>query len=292
MPTVSIIVCAYNEGENIGPVVSALRKYFGWCEIVVVDDGSTDTTYEVARTLLPETTVRHHKNRGQGASIKTGIRHATGDFVVLVDGDGQHPIEAIRDVINLLVEKPDIDAVLTQRDNLYSSGHLRSIGKIIINYVSKRLTGEEIRDNNCGLRAFKRSKILPFLFQLPDRFSFSTTSTVLAYKEDFAISWVNIFMLKRTNGTSRVSIRDGFGTLILVFRLIVLFDPLKFFIPLSVYSFFMGLASIALSLLTSGTIGKNYIFFFLFSSLAFILGLLSEQITNLRKEIVNLKHDR
>ncbi|MEI6206176.1 MAG: glycosyltransferase family 2 protein [Desulfuromonadales bacterium] len=290
--TNSIIVPAFNEGDNIAQVLNELMAAFPDCEIIVVDDGSSDNTYETASQYLPRTTMRHNTNRGQGASIKTGIMKATGDFVILVDGDGQHPIEGIRDIINYIRENPDIDSVLTNRENIYSSGHVRSIGKILINYVVNKLTREHIRDCNCGLRAFRRNKIIPFLFQLPNGFSYSTTSTVLSYMEDFKTTWLPITMRQRTQGVSQVRVRHAFDTLVLVFRLIVLFDPLRFFVPLCGYSFFLGILSISLSVLTNDNIGKNYIFFFLFGSLAFILGLLSEQVANMRKEIISLRHDR
>jgi glycosyltransferase involved in cell wall biosynthesis len=286
MKNVSIVIPAFNEGKNIGPVLRELKDCFPECEIVVVDDCSCDDTREKAEALSPHVFVRHRTNRGQGASLKTGILAASGEYVVLVDGDGQHPIEGIAELMRRIRERPELDAVLTERDNLYSSGFTRSIGKIVINLVTRRLTGEKVRDNNCGLRAFRRSAIVPFLFMLPDRFAFSTTSTVLAYKEGFLLEWVSISMRKRLNGESQVRIRHGAETLLLVLRLIVLFEPLQFFLPLSLYTWLTGGASITLSILVSGTIGKNYIFFFLFGSLAFILGFISEQIMLLRKEML------
>lgn len=292
MTRISIIVAAYNEGGSIAAVLEELKESLPQCETVVVDDGSSDDTFAVARGIFPNSTLRHNFNRGQGAALKTGIRHATGDFVILVDGDGQHPLEAIRAVVARVLEDPSLDAVFTERDNLYSSGNLRSIGKFVINRVVHSLTGQKIRDVNCGLRAFRRQKIVPFLFQFPDAFSFSTTSTVLGYMENFRIDWVRISMAKRQNGTSQLRARHALNTVVLVFRLIVLFDPLRFFVPLSAYAFLFGVLSIAYSLLASGDTGKNYIFLFLFGSLAFIMGLLSEQIANLRKEMVALKNDR
>ena len=288
----SIVVAAYNEGGNLAAVLGELALSLPECEVVVVDDGSSDDTFAIANRFFPATSFRHNKNRGQGASLKTGIRNASGDFVVLMDGDGQHPIEAVRAVIARVRDDPSLDAVLTRRDNIYSSGHLRSIGKLLINHVAHRLTGEDIRDANCGLRAFRRSRIIPFFFQLPDAFSFSTTSTVLSYMEDFRLTWLDISMSPRKNGTSQVQVRHGVNTLVLVFRLIVLFNPLKFFLPLAGYAFLVGGVSIALSLLSSGDLGKNYIFFFLFGSLAFILGLLSEQLSNIRRELVFIKNGR
>lgn len=288
---ISIIVPAYNEGENIGKVLGEIRELFPDFETVVIDDGSDDSTHDIARIYFPETTLRHHKNLGLGASLKTGIRHATGDFVICVDADGQHPLESVREIARLIQGEPGIDAVLTERENAYSSGAVRSIGKLMINWVTRRLTGERIRDVNCGLRAFRRQRILPFLFLLPDGFSFSTTSTILAYKENFRFKWVRITMGKREGGKSQVRIRHGLDTLILVCRLIVLFDPLRFFLPVTIYSILLGVVSILLSLMTSETIGKNYIFFFLFASLSFLLGLISEQMTTIRKEIVQIKND-
>lgn len=288
----SIVVPAYNEAGNIESLLRKLGSSLPECEVVVVDDGSSDDTFAIASRFFPQTAFRHNKNRGQGAALKTGIRRASGEFVVLVDGDGQHPVEAVRAVIERIQADPTLDAVLTRRDNIYSSGPLRSLGKMAINFVAHKLTGEDIRDANCGLRAFRRAKIIPFFFQLPDAFSFSTTSTVLAYMEDFRLTWIDISMRQRENGTSQVRMSHGINTIVLVFRLIVLFNPLKFFLPLTGYAFLLGVLAIVLSFFTSNSLGKNYIFFFLFGSLSFILGLLSEQLSNIRKELVFIKNDR
>ena len=288
----SIVVPAYNEAGNIESLLQKLGSSLPECEVIVVDDGSSDATFAIASRIFPDTTFRHNKNRGQGATLKTGIRKASGEFVVLVDGDGQHPVEAVQAVIERVQADPTLDAVLTRRDNIYSSGHLRSLGKLVINFVAHKLTGEDIRDANCGLRAFRRAKIIPFFFQLPDAFSFSTTSTVLAYMEDFRLAWIDISMRLREKGTSQVRMSHGINTIVLVFRLIVLFNPLKFFLPLTGYAFLLGVFASMLSFFTSNSLGKNYIFFFLFGSLSFILGLLSEQLSNIRKELVFIKNDR
>jgi glycosyltransferase involved in cell wall biosynthesis len=286
---ISFIIPAYNEEETIGIVLKQLKETFGDQEIVVVDDASTDNTAWTAKETGADKVIRHNINRGPGAAFKTGVIHAAGDFIILVDADGQHPLTEVRKVVDYVLQNPLIDAVFTERKNLYSSGFVRSVGKFLIRSVVKRLAGKGIRDHNCGLRAFKRGKILPFLFMLPDGFSFATTSLVLAYKEDFCMHWIEITMERRKTGTSQVRIKHGINTLLLVLRLIVIFDPLKFFLPLTGYSFLLGLMSIITSLLTSRTIGKNYIFFFLFGMLIFVLGLLSEQIATLRKEIAFLK---
>jgi glycosyltransferase involved in cell wall biosynthesis len=286
---ISFILPAYNEEETIGIVLKQLKETFGDQEIVVVDDASTDDTYSISIEAGADQVIRHNKNRGPGAAFKTGVSQATGEFIVLVDADDQHPIEEIKKVVAYVLETPAIDAVFTERRNVYSSGFIRSAGKFLISSVVRGLIGENIRDHNCGLRAFKRARIMPFLFMLPDGFSYVTTSLVLSYKEDFCMHWIDINMKQRNSGKSQVKVRHGFNTFLLVFRLIVNFDPMKFFIPLAGLSFFIGILTIIYGMISYGGPGKNYIFFFLFGSLVFVLGLLSEQISILRKEILNLK---
>lgn len=286
---VTFIIPAYNEEDNIAAVIKALSGRFPDAEIVVVDDASTDRTFQEAKESGLCTAIRHRKNRGYGAALKTGILSASGEFVVFVDGDGQHPLDEIQKVVNVLHEDAEVDAVLTRRRNIYSSGPIRGIGKVMINYVTRSLANENIQDSNSGLRAFRRSKIRPFLFMMPEGFSFSTTSTILAYKEDFLLRWIDIDMAVRKGGKSQVRVKHGINTMLLVIRLIVIFDPLRFFLPLSGYAFVLGILSIIASILTSQTIGKNYIFFLLFGMLSFILGLLSEQISTLRKEVSIMK---
>jgi len=292
MATISFIIPAYNEAESIGKVITLLKENFAGSEIIVVDDGSSDSTAAVARSAGPANVLRHDRNRGYGAALKTGFLHASGEFVIMVDADGQYPVDEIRKVVDCLREQQDIDAILSERVNRYASGIVRSAGKILIARIVKMLINEPVRDHNCGLRAFRREKILPFLFLLPEGFSFSTTSFILAYKENFRIARLEVSVDRRTSGKSQVTMKSGLDTIVLVLRLMVIFDPLKFFLPVAGYSFLLGVLSIVISLIDSRTLGKNYIFFFLLGTLIFILGLLSEQIMTLRKEIGNMKSGR
>lgn len=286
---ISFVIPAFNEGNTINTVIEMLKNNFTEQEIIVVDDASTDDTREKAVRAGADKVIKHNKNRGPGASSKTGIMHSSGDFIIIVDADGQHPIDEIKKVFDYVMKNPQIDAVFTERANVYSSGLIRSTGKVLINYVVQRLIEEKINDHNCGLRAFRKKKILPFIFMLPDGFSYVTTSLVLAYKEDFCIHWINITMKQRETGKSHVKIRHGLNTILLIFRLIVNFDPMKFFMPLVWLSFVIGILSIIYNWVFYGGPGKNYIFFFLFGTLIFVLGILSEQMSVLRKEILNLK---
>lgn len=291
---ISFIIPSYNEEETIGTVLKELKDAFRDQEILVIDDASTDNTFKIAEEICPGKVLRHIRNRGYGAALKTGLLNAAGEFAVFVDGDGQHSIEDINKVVGIITNNPELDSVLTERKNIYTSGAVRSIGKLLINQTIKKLTDKKIKDSNSGLRAFRIMKIVPFLFMLPNGFSFSTTSTVLSYKEDFNMQWIEIHMKERKHGKSHVRIRHGFDTLLLIIRLIVIFDPLRFFLPVAGASLMLGCVSIVNAVITSGTLGKNYIFFFLFGVLMFILGLLSEQISMLRKEItfVKTKNDR
>jgi len=292
MATISFIIPAYNEAETIGKVITLLKENFAGSEIIVVDDGSTDSTSAVARSAGLSQVLRHDRNRGYGAALKTGFLHAKGEFVVMVDADGQYPVEEIRKVVDCLREQQDLDVILGERVNRYDSGIVRSAGKMLIARIVRMLINEPVRDHNCGLRAFRREKILPFLFLLPEGFSFSTTSFILAYKENFRIARLEVSVDRRTSGKSQVTMKSGLDTIVLVLRLMVIFDPLKFFLPVAGYSFLLGVLSIVISLIDSRTLGKNYIFFFLLGTLIFILGLLSEQIMTLRKEIGNMKSGR
>jgi len=286
---VSFIIPAYNEEDTIGIVLKELKDAFSDQEILVIDDASTDDTFKTAEEICPGKVLKHNRNRGYGAALKTGVLNTAGEFVIFIDGDGQHSIEDIKKIVDAINKNPELDSVLTERRNIYASGAVRSLGKLLINHTIKRLTHERIKDSNSGLRAFKRMKLYPFLFMMPNGFSFSTTSTVLSYKEDFNLQWIEINMKERKYGKSQVKIRHGFDTLLLIIRLIVIFDPLKFFLPLTGASLLLGCISIINAVITSGTLGKNYIFFFIFGVLMFILGLLSEQISTLRKEISSIR---
>jgi glycosyltransferase involved in cell wall biosynthesis len=284
----SIIIPCYNEGNTIVEVITELREYLdgylkGQYEILVVDDGSTDDTRERLAQLSGIQVIRHQLNRGYGASIKTGLRQAAGSFAATFDGDGQHYPE---DLVKLLqkIKGEGLDLVVGARSKLFHSNLWRMPGKWLLTWLANYLSKTKIPDLNSGLRVFNKEIISRYLHLCPDRFSFSTTSTLIFLNRGYPLAFVPIGIKKR-HGESTVSLMTGYETLLLILRLICLFEPLRIFIPASMILVFIGtmLGIYPFFILKRG-LTTGSVLVILAGILVFFFGLLADQISSLRKE--------
>jgi glycosyltransferase involved in cell wall biosynthesis len=229
---VTIIIPAYNEEEGIANVITQLKELFknGYYEILVIDDGSTDNTYKLA-TDTGVKVVRHPYNKGYGAALKTGIRNAEADVVLFIDADGQHQPSDIKKIIQYIGE---YDMVVGARTKKSKISLLRRPGKKILSITANYLAGMKIPDLNSGFRALEKSIAQEFMHILPNSFSFSTTITLALINSGYSVKYVPIEAPGGV-GTSKIKpFRDGFNFIMLIIRTIVLFDPLKVFLPISI----------------------------------------------------------
>lgn len=241
-PDVTIVIPAYNEASAIASVVRTLRARYPRFEILVVDDGSADDTARVA-AAEGAVVVRHHENQGYGSTWKTGVAEARAPVVVFFDGDGQMNAE---DVERLLAEMraTGADMVSGARQNASGSPLLRRPGKELLRRMAQFLVSRKIADLNCGLRAVKVEVLRRYLHLLPQGFSASTTSLMVFMQRGYLVKFVPITVRKRVGSSTVRIISDGFGTLMLILRLIALFNPMRVFLPIS-------LGTVALSLIYS-----------------------------------------
>lgn len=224
---VTIVVPAFNEERGIGPVIEALARLDSRPRILVIDDGSSDATGAVARAAGARV-IRHARNRGYGAAVKTGVRNARTRYVLLCDADGQHRAE---DVAKLIAARHPEAMIVGERAQGAYQVASRKPGKWLLTKVAESIAGERIPDLNSGLRIFDRALVSRFLYLLPDGFSASTTVTLLFYRRGFDIRYVPIQTVMRV-GTSTVKpLRDGLATLYLILKLVIVFHPLRFFVP-------------------------------------------------------------
>lgn len=284
--TLSVVIPAFNEETAIGPALQELLSQCGgvFQEIWVVDDGSTDgTAQRVEAVALEQPKVkllRHGVNRGYGASLKTGLRAAQTDFVLTMDADGQHRPQ---DVLRLWEACQGEDMLVGARQGLVHSQLWRMPGKWLLAHMAQFLTKRKIPDLNSGLRLFRREVILKYLPLHPDGFSFSTTSTITFLSLGMRVKYVPIEVKSRI-GKSTVKIKTGFSTIILIFRLATLFNPLKIFLPISFAMFVIGcLWTIPYVILHRG-VSVGAMLFLVGSLQIFAIGLISDQISQLRLE--------
>ena len=284
----SVIIPCYNEGGVIGNVIEELQTYLDEhlkdrYEILIIDDGSTDETPEKLAHLKDVRVIRHRVNRGYGAAIKTGVRQAKGSLLATYDGDGQHYPE---DLVKLLrkIKDEDLALVVGARTKTFHSNLWRMPGKWILGWLANYLTKTKIPDLNSGLRAFKRDIISRYLHLCSDRFSFSTTSTLVFLNRGYPISFMPI-KTKNRQGKSTVTLMTGYDTMILIIRTITLFDPLRIYMPVSITLVMIGVIY-GLYILFSVKLGLSTgaLLIILSGILLFFFGLLADQISELRKE--------
>jgi len=278
--TTSIIVPALNEAEAIADLVRALRGSAPWHEVIVVDDGSTDGTGERAREA-GAVVVRHPYNKGNGAAVKSGVRRATGDAILIVDGDGQHrPADAVR-LVNRLDE---YDLVVGARSAATQATTARRLGNALLNRLATYLTDREIPDLTSGFRAARRECMLEFLHLLPNGFSTPTTTTLAFIKGGYSVAFEPIDAEQR-QGKSKIRLaRDGAKFFLILLKIITIFSPLKIFVPVSVVTFLLGFGYAVWTAVSQSHVTNSSVLLILLAVVIFLVGLVSEQISALRFE--------
>ena len=281
MPSVSIILPAYNEAEVIGTVLESLLAIASdeW-EVIVVDDGSTDETASRA-AIDGVIVVRHPYNKGNGASVKTGLRTASGDAVCLMDADGQHDPRQIADLIAGL---GTYDLVIGARQDGGGGGLLRRLGNTFYNWLATYLSNQRVLDLTSGFRAAWRDKMVEFLPLYPNGFSYPTTSTLAFIKAGYNVGFVPISVSKRV-GKSKIRLfTDGAKFVVIALRMIVLFSPMRVFLPASLLLFAGGAGYGAYTIATELHVTNTTVLLCTMSVVTFLIGLVSEQIALMRFE--------
>jgi glycosyltransferase involved in cell wall biosynthesis len=275
----SIIIPAKNESAALGLFLENLRGKYRDAEIIVVDDGSSDQTSDIAIATGCRV-IRHPYSKGNGAAIKTGARHANGDVLVFMDGDGQHRPEDIHRLMAKLEE--GYDMVVGARVSRKSQAGLhRAAANGFYNRFATWMTGHEVSDLTSGFRAVKASLFKRFLYLLPNGFSYPTTITMSFFRSGYSVAYEPIEVDKRI-GKSHIRLwRDGLRFLLIIFKIGTLFSPLKLFLPISMAFFLTGAGYYLYTYLISGRFTNMSALLFITTVLVFLIGLVSEQITTL-----------
>ncbi|MCB9858397.1 MAG: glycosyltransferase family 2 protein [Phycisphaerales bacterium] len=279
----TILIPAYNESHSIGRVLDEIGMPSSCAEVLVVDDGSDDATAEIASNHGARV-IRHRRNRGYGASLRTGIEAVKTEYVVCCDADGQHRLE---DLIRIAEEAPDYDMVVGMRERSSHRDWMRWPGKVILAIFANILTSQKIPDLNSGLRSFRVSVIRKYLHLMPPGFSFSTTSTIALLSMGYFVKYVPIVVKKRDGRKSTVRIfRDGMRVMLLLVNLTTLFNPLRVFLPVSL-SLIVGSALyfVLYSWFVDVDVTPVMVMLFITGVLVFLLGAVCEQVSAIRREL-------
>src|SRR5262245_44290199 len=275
---VSVVIPALNEAGAIAEVVRGLAAAASWAGILVVDDGSGDET--AAREAAAGARVlRQPYTKGNGAAVKTGIRAAAGDYLLIIDGDGQHPPS---DAVRLASRLGEYDLVVGARAPGTQAGLTRRAGNALLNGLASFLTEREIPDLTSGFRAARRDCLLEFLHLLPNGFSTPTTTTIAFLRAGYNVAFEPIDARQRV-GESKIRLsRDGPKFLLIMMRVMTIFSPLRIFLPISVVSFLAGAAYAVYTIIEQGKIPNGAVLLIMFAVIVFLVGLVSDQVAALR----------
>lgn len=276
---ISVVIPAHNEEKAIGTVLDELIEVLEGqaYEIIVVDDGSTDSTAKIVQKKDSVKLIQHPYNKGYGAAIKTGIKNATNDLILIIDGDGSYPAKAIPELLN---EANNYDMVVGARTGKEVKIQLyRRPAKWFLSKLANYLAETKIPDLNSGMRIFRKKDIEKFLNILPSKFSFTTTMTLVYHTSELLVKYVPINYYKRAGKSKIKPFKDGLNFIMLIIRTTTYFNPLKVFLPISIVLFVFGF----IILLYQGIVARNIadlpVMLILAAFQIWFLGLLADLIT-------------
>lgn len=277
----SVVIPAFNEEKAIAMTVAEVRDSLSHLpisfEIVVVDDGSIDGTREAAQKSGAKV-VANAKNLGYGASLKRGIAAGDSKYIAIIDADGTYPASNIPKMLELA---QSADMVVGARNaNMKNVPMIRRIPKFILGKIANFMARQTIPDLNSGLRVFQRKSLTAFLPLLPKGFSFTTTITLCMICSDLTVEYIPIEYRRRI-GRSSIRWTDFFKFILLIVRSIVLFSPLRVFIPLGTVVFVPGIAKLAYDALVVGNVSESAVLGVLVAIIIWTFGLMADMIARL-----------
>jgi glycosyltransferase involved in cell wall biosynthesis len=277
----SVVMPAFNEEKAIGQTVAEVHDSLSSLpldfEIIVVNDGSTDGTRTAAEKSGAKV-ITTEENRGYGAALKTGILAGTSTYVAIIDADGTYPASGIPLMLQLA---RSADMVVAARDaGMTNVPLIRRPAKLILSKFANFLAQRKIPDLNSGLRVFRRTSLLRFLPLLPSGFSFTTTITLCMICSELTVKYVPIDYRRRI-GRSSMRATDFLNFLLLVLRAIVLFNPLRVFLPIGAVLFILGAVKLVYDVLTVENLSESALLGVLGAVMIWTFGLLADMISRL-----------
>ena len=275
---ISVILPAKNESAAISQTIAQIQQLQRAHEIIVVNDGSTDNTKEIAEQS-GATVITHPYSKGNGAAIKTGARAATGDIIVFMDADGQHDPQDIPKLLEKINQGYDLVVGARQKGSQASVG--RGVANALYNNLATYMTEQKVEDLTSGFRAVRAEKFREFIYLLPNGFSYPTTSTMAFFRAGYSVTYIPIHAAKRIGKSHIQPLKDGVRFFLIIFKIATLFSPLKMFLPIAVVLFLMATGWYGHTLYEFGRFTNMSALLYTGSVMIFLMGLISEQITAL-----------
>ncbi|SDO99714.1 glycosyltransferase family 2 protein [Desulforhopalus singaporensis] len=277
---VTILLPAYNEELAIGETIRKIHGLYPDFEILVIDDGSTDNTMQAAMDAGANVWP-HPYNIGNGAAIKTGLRMARGEYIIMMDADGQHKPE---DIAKLLEYKDRYDMVVGARNNKSDTSLHRDLANKIYNWFASYVTKFQVEDLTSGFRLIKKNVVKQFIYLLPNTFSYPSTLTMAYLRSGYTVKYVPIETLARKGKSKIKLVHDGIRFLLIISKVATLFSPLRVFLPVSFSLFVIGLFYYFYTFMVSSRFTNMSALLFSSSLIIGMMGLVSEQISQMRYE--------
>ncbi|MTD10598.1 glycosyltransferase [Acinetobacter sp. YIM 103518] len=275
---VSVVLPAKNESGAIGTTISKILNLKLVDEVLVINDGSTDNTAELAQKAGARV-ISHPYSKGNGSAIKTGARNASGDIIIFMDADGQHDPQDIPKLLEKIHAGYDLVVGARQKGSQASVG--RGIANKFYNNLASYMTEHKVEDLTSGFRAVKADKFREFLYLLPNGFSYPTTSTMAFFRAGYSICYVPIHASQRIGKSHIKPLRDSIRFFLIIFKIATLYSPLKMFFPMAILLFLMGTGWYGYTLYEYHRFTNMSALFYTGSIMIFLMGLISEQITTL-----------
>jgi glycosyltransferase involved in cell wall biosynthesis len=283
----TVIIPSFNEFENLEVFLPELIDHCrenNW-KIILVNDGSHDQTREFLKNFEqePVLTIIHHKlNKGYGAAIKSGISVCETEYLITFDADGQHYMEDIDKLCASLLAH-DADMVVGSRKGLKSSSHYRNIGKWMIRLIARIMMTVPVHDINSGMKIYRTDLAKKYLYLTTDTMSFSDVITLVFINNRHLVVEEPIRIRERTTGKSTIGIQTAFQTLMEIIHIVIIFNPMKIFLPLATVCFLVTLSwGVPLALEGRG-VSSGTLLGIVSTLLFFLLGLITEQLSLIRR---------
>lgn len=281
-PEVTVLMPAFNEEGAIANTIKRVKELYPDFEILVIDDGSTDNTVQEAMDAGANV-YPHPYNMGNGAAIKTGLRTARGDWVLMMDADGQHSPD---DIASLLEHKDRYDMVVGARTKDSQTSLHRDIANKVYNWFASYVTSFNIEDLTSGFRLVKKSVAEQFIYLLPNTFSYPTTLTMAYLRSGFTVKYIPI-QTKYRIGKSKIKLfQDGSRFFLIIMKIATLFSPLRVFLPISTSIFLLGLLLYIFNYIQFKKFTNMSALLLTTSVIILMIGLVSEQISQMRYDRV------
>ena len=286
----TVIIPAFNEVQSLTTLLPEMIEYcrtHHW-DLIIVNDGSTDGTKEFLDKVWPEEhlSILHHKlNKGYGAALKSGFSACSTEYAITFDADGQHAIDDIDRLFGVLV-KHDADMVVGSRKGSKDKSSYRGLGKTFIRLLARILMTVPIQDLNSGMKIYNTGLVKKYLHLAPDTMAFSDVITLVFINNRHLVMEEPIQVRERKSGNSTIGLQTAFQTIMEILHIVILFNPMKIFLPLSlVCLIFTTLWGIPLLVAGRG-LSVGSMLGAMLGILLFLLGLITEQLSQIRKNSI------